>query len=81
MAGFLLLITSIVTLRYWLYSRAHEWTDDAFIDGHIIQVSPKVSGYVAKVYVTDNQQVQAGELIAELDSRDYDARLAQPRLR
>src|SRR4051795_12904152 len=33
-------------LRYWAYARAHESTDDAFIDGHIIQVSPKVSGYV-----------------------------------
>ena len=63
--------------RYWLYARSHESTDDAFIDGHIIQVSPKVSGYVLKVYVTDNQQVKAGDLLAELDPRDLEAKVDQ----
>jgi len=63
--------------RYWLYARSHESTDDAFVDGHIIQVSPKVSGYVLKVYVTDNQQVKAGDLLAELDPRDLQAKLDQ----
>src|ERR1041385_3738943 len=63
--------------RYWLYARSHESTDDAFIDGHIIQVSPKVSGYVVKVYVTDNQQVKAGDLLAELDTRDLEAKVDQ----
>lgn len=67
----------IFGVRYWLYARAHESTDDAFIDGHIIQVSPKVSGYVAKIYVADNQQVKEGDLIAELDARDYEVRLQQ----
>jgi hypothetical protein len=64
-----LLVFAIVGLRYWLYARSHESTDDAFIDGHIIQVSPKISGYIAKVYVTDNQQVKAGDLLADLDPR------------
>jgi membrane fusion protein (multidrug efflux system) len=63
--------------RYWLYARAHESTDDAFVDGHIIQVSPKVPGSVVKVYVTDNQQVKAGDLLAELDPRDLEAKLDQ----
>src|SRR6267378_471770 len=62
-----LVIVAIVGIRYWLYARSHESTDDAFIDGHIIQISPKVSGYIAKVYVTDNQSVNAGDLIAEID--------------
>src|SRR6185295_1856673 len=57
-----LLVGAIFLVRYWLYARSHESTDDAFIDGHIIQVSPKVSGYVQKIYITDNQQVKAGEL-------------------
>src|SRR5215813_3801216 len=76
-AGLVLLIALVVTVRYWLYSRSHESTDDAFIDGHIIQISPKVTGYISRVYVTDNQQVQAGFLIAEIDPRDFEARLAQ----
>jgi len=76
-AAVVLLIAIIFGIRYWLYARSHESTDDAFIDGHIIQVSPKVSGYVAKVYVKDNQQVKEGDLIAELDARDYEVRLQQ----
>lgn len=78
-AGVVLLIALLVGFRYWLYARSHESTDDAFIAGEIVQISPKVSGYVAKVYVTDNQQVKEGDLIAELDARDYEARLAQAR--
>ena len=76
-AAVVLVLGTIFGVRYWLYSRSHESTDDAFIDGHIIQVSPKASGYVAKIYVNDNQQVKAGDLIVELDARDYEVRLQQ----
>lgn len=69
----------IFGLRYWAYARSHESTDDAFIDGRVVQVSPKVSGYIAKVYVKDNQEVKEGELIAEIDARDFEARLEQAR--
>jgi membrane fusion protein (multidrug efflux system) len=65
-----------VGVSYYLYSLSYESTDDAFVDGHIVAVSPRVAGHVAKVYVTDNQWVKQGELIAELDPRDYEARLA-----
>jgi membrane fusion protein (multidrug efflux system) len=74
-----LAIGAIFGVRYWLYARSHESTDDAFIDGRVVQLAPKVSGYVAKVYVADNQQVKEGELIAELDARDFETRLAQAR--
>jgi membrane fusion protein (multidrug efflux system) len=76
-ASIILLVGAIIGLRYWLYARSHESTDDAFIDGHIIQISPKASGYVAKVYVDDNQLVKAGDLLVEIDARDYQARLQQ----
>ena len=59
-ASLLLLLAIFFGVRYWAYARSHETTDDAFIDGHIIQVSPKISGYVTRVYVTDNQTVNAG---------------------
>src|ERR1051325_3391724 len=72
-----LVIGLIFGVRYWLYARSHKSTDDAFIDGHIIQVSPKASGYVTKIYVNDNQQVKAGDLVAELDARDYEVKLQQ----
>ena len=76
-AAVVLLIVVLVGLRYWLYARSHETTDDAFIDGHIVQVSPKASGYITKVYVKDNQNVNAGDLIVEIDARDYESKLAQ----
>jgi len=64
---------------YWLYSRQYETTDDAFIDGHVVQMNPKVSGYVVKLLVTDNQLVHAGDLLLEIDPRDYQAALDQAR--
>jgi membrane fusion protein, multidrug efflux system len=72
-----LVVGAAIGLHYYLYARSHESTDDAFIDGHIIQISPKASGYVAKVYVDDNQEVKAGDLIVEIDPRDYQVRLQQ----
>jgi len=78
-AALVLVAAVVFGLRYWAYARTHETTDDAFIDGQVVQVSPKVSGYVAKVYVSDNQPVNEGDLIAELDARDYEARLEAAR--
>jgi membrane fusion protein (multidrug efflux system) len=76
-ATLVLLLAAIFGVRYWLYARSHESTDDAFIDGHIVQISPKVPGYVSKVYITDNQLVKEGDLLVELDARDYEARVQQ----
>jgi membrane fusion protein, multidrug efflux system len=78
-AAGLVVIAILVGLPYYDYMVAHEWTDDAFIEGHIIQISSKVAGHVAQVYVTDNQEVKQGELLVEIDAREYAARLAQAR--
>jgi membrane fusion protein (multidrug efflux system) len=64
----------IFGLYYYFYALSHISTDDAFIEGHAISISPKVSGHILKVYVDDNQQVKKGELLAEIDPRDYEAR-------
>jgi len=48
-----------------------ESTDDAFVAGHIVAVSPKVSGHIARVLVTDNESVKQGQVLAEIDNRDY----------
>lgn len=61
---------------YYIWSLSYESTDDAFVEGHIVPVSCRVAGHVAKVHVTDNQWVNQGDLIAELDPRDFEARLA-----
>jgi len=78
-AALLLIFGLIIGVRYYLHAISHESTDDAFIDGHIIQISPKVSGYVVKLHITDNQHVNAGDLLLEIDPRDYEVRLEQTR--
>ncbi|HKP11805.1 MAG TPA: biotin/lipoyl-binding protein, partial [Blastocatellia bacterium] len=76
-AAIVLIVGLTFGVRHFVYASAHETTDDAFVEGHIIQISPKVTGHIAKVYVTDNRHVKKGDLLAEIDSRDYEARLAQ----
>jgi membrane fusion protein, multidrug efflux system len=66
-----LLVASIGALLYWLDVRRYEWTDDAFISARSFSISPKVSGYITEVPVTDNQHVNAGDLLAKVDDRDY----------
>lgn len=78
-AALSLLATTIVGLRYYEYMAAHEWTDNASIEAHIIPISSKVAGHVARVSVTDNQEVTQGNLLLELDPREYATRLEQAR--
>lgn len=58
-------------LLYYRYCSAYVSTDDAFIEGHIIRVSPRVQGTVKKVFVVDNQKVNKGDLLFEIDPQDY----------
>jgi membrane fusion protein, multidrug efflux system len=60
----------------WNYFSSYEATDDAQIDGHINSISSRISGTVTAVYVEDNQSVQAGQLLVDLDPRDYAVELA-----
>ena len=55
-------------LYYW-HSSKFEDTDDAQVDGDLYQVSSRVTGHVVKVYVEDNQQVQTGQLLVEIDRK------------
>lgn len=64
---------------FYLHGLAYIHTDDAFIEGHITQVSGRVPGHIAKVSVEDNQAVKAGDVLLELDPRDYEVRLEQAR--
>ena len=67
----------VVGLVYLVNSEAFQSTDDAFIDGHIILVSSKVAGQARAVHVNDNQTVNKGDVVVELDSRDFDAAARQ----
>ena len=74
--GVALLVAAGVGYLYWDESAHFEATDDAFIAARQFAISPKVSGYITAVTVTDNQHVRAGEELARLDDRDYRAALA-----
>ena len=63
-------------IMLYRYLAAWESTDDAQIDGYIYPVSSRVSGYVTRVLVDDNQYVQAGTVLVQLDPKDYDVALA-----
>jgi membrane fusion protein, multidrug efflux system len=75
----LLLLLIIAGIVFWRYSRRHETTDDAFIDGFTSQMAAQTSGRVTKLYVIDNQHVNQGDPLLDIDSRDNDAREAQAR--
>jgi membrane fusion protein (multidrug efflux system) len=63
--------------RQLLWARTHVSDDNAQVEGHIIPVLPRVSGFVAAVEVEDNQRVQAGQVLVRIDDRDLKARLDQ----
>jgi len=54
-------------------------TDDAFIDGYVTMISPRVPGQVSRLLVVDNQVVKEGDVLLEIDPRDYEARASQAR--
>ena len=75
-----LLVVAALTVAgvlYWLHARHFESTDDAFIDGYISQIAAQVPGRVTRIAFEDNQQVKAGQILVELDPRDYQVRLDQ----
>jgi len=64
---------------YYLYSRGRVSTDDAFIDGHVYTVTPRVAGYLTQVLVEDNQRVCKGDRLLVLDPTEYQVSLAEAR--
>jgi len=65
------LIIVVAALLLWRYYAVRETTDDAQMDGHIAPVSARVSGTAVNVYVDDNVYVHAGDLLVQLDPKDY----------
>src|SRR4051794_37425053 len=62
---------------WWLDARNWVSTDDAFIQVHMVQVSPQVAGRIARVLVDDNDAVRAGQPLVEIDLADFEAKLEQ----
>jgi membrane fusion protein, multidrug efflux system len=71
------IIAIAAAIAYNRHSRSFESTDNAFIEGSVVHVSPRVPGQVVRVYVTDNQRVCKGDLLVEIDARDYELKVAE----
>ena len=64
-------------LLFWWHSTYYEDTDDASVDGNIVQISSRITGHVARVDVNQNQYVDAGTTLVEIDPSDYETALQQ----
>ncbi len=61
----------------WNFAMSHEETDDAQVEGHISPVLPRVPGYVSQVLVVDNQRVEQGQALIEIDPKELDLKVAE----
>ncbi|WP_454689100.1 efflux RND transporter periplasmic adaptor subunit [Achromobacter aloeverae] len=76
-AGLVVLAGAAWLGHWWLVGRYFESTDDAYLQADAVTVAPKISGYVAEVYVADNQTVKVGDPLLRLDDGTYRAVLDQ----
>ncbi|MEW6264888.1 MAG: HlyD family secretion protein [Thermodesulfobacteriota bacterium] len=74
-------LASIVglALGYYFWTRGKITTDDAYVEGRIYALTPRVTGYVTEVLVDDNQEVKTGQLLLILDPTEYEVALAEAR--
>ena len=73
----LVVVAAWLGMRMFIASKTHIETDNAFIEARIVPVSSKVSGTVTRVLVNDNQPVKQGDLLVEIDPRDYQVQMAK----
>jgi membrane fusion protein (multidrug efflux system) len=72
-----LIASGLAAAYYFKYVAPYETTDDAFIEGYVTFISPRVAGPVVSLRVKDNQRVKAGEVLLEIDPADYQTQQAQ----
>ena len=76
-----LVVALIASIPIYTYYSVRESTDDAQVDGHIVPISPRISGTILTVLVEDNQPVKAGQELVKLDPADYQVAYAQAEAR
>jgi membrane fusion protein (multidrug efflux system) len=64
-------------LLFWWHSTYYEDTDDAQVNGHLIQISSRIAGQVIKVDVDENQEVKKGDVLVEIDPKDFQVAVQQ----
>ena len=67
-----------ILLLFWIFEEMkYQSTDDAYVETTTVSVAPRISGQIIDVYVKDNLSVKNGDIVAKIDPRDYEVRLAQ----
>jgi membrane fusion protein (multidrug efflux system) len=77
-AGVVILLIVAVGVWYWM-GTGRETTDDAQVDAHVTQIASRIGGTVLRVPVGDNQEINAGDLLVEIDPRDYQVTVERAR--
>lgn len=72
-----LILLGVGIFYYLVFIAPYESTDDAFIDGYVTLVAPRVSGQITQLLVADNQRVKEGDVLVTIDPRDYETAVAQ----
>ena len=75
----LVAMAGIAGIVYWRHASQFEETDDAYVDGNIVTVSPQVAGRVSVVRIKDNQDVKAGDVLVEIEATDFGNAVTQAR--
>lgn len=71
------IVTGSTGYNWWRYAATHQETDNATVAGHIYQISSRIAGNPLQVPVDDNQTVQSGQLLVQLDPKDYQVKVQQ----
>src|ERR1700721_271342 len=69
--GAVVVVGAIVAFIIWFVYRNQVSTDDAYTDGNVITMAPKVSGYVVELLIDDNTRVRKGELLLRIEPQDF----------
>lgn len=73
----IVIILLILTGAIYVDSLLYQSTDDAYIESHLVQISPKVAGQVTEVKIDDNQRINEGDVVIKIDDTDYKVKLAK----
>src|SRR6201984_2739710 len=76
--GVFIVVLLLLAVAWYIFA-GRVSTDDAQVDCHITAVAPQVAGYVFQLLLNDNTPVKEGDLLVQIDPREYEAEVAQPK--
>ena len=79
-AGGIVIVAAYFGIHWWTYRLSHSITDDAFVEAHIVNVAPQmVSGRIVRFHVEENDRVEQGQVLLEIDPIHYRDEVEQAR--